>query len=174
MTLHRTEAARKNLRKGIKKMENSMSAAARVRRAFQLGRPPKPLSEGEMIPEPSLRPAVLWQRAVDALASLRARMQAAGLKPEHAEAAIVYVERAAPDEPHVFTLAEDRIRALELFASEDVIPLGMIFMQHDEQTGQRAIFPYLFFGLNQRGMAVLRKAAEREIAAAEMIQRAVN
>jgi hypothetical protein len=173
MTLHRTEAARKNLRKGIKKMEKTMSAAARVRRDFQLGRRPRPLvAEGE-IAEP-LHPAVLWQRAVDALALLRARMQAAGLKPEHAEAAIVYVERAAPDEPRVFTLAEDRIRALELFASEDVIPLGMIFTQHDEQTRQRAIFPYLFFGLNQRGMAVLRKAAEREIAAAEMIQRAVN
>lgn len=134
-----------------------------------------------MIPEPSLRPAVLWQRAVDALASLRARMQAAELRPEHVEAAIVYVQRADPDQPHRFLLeepgkAQEGIResAKALFASEDVIPLGMIFLQYDEQTGQRAIFPYLFFGLNQRGMAVLRKAAEREIAAAEMIQRAVN
>ena len=38
----RTQAAKRNLREGIKKMEKVMSPAAQVRRDFRLGRPAKP------------------------------------------------------------------------------------------------------------------------------------
>jgi len=164
MTPYRTETARKNLRKGIRKMEKTMTAAARVRRDFQLGRPPRPLPEGQ-IPEP-LHPSVLWQRATSALADLQKRMTDAGLRAKHVEALIVYVHRNDPDMPHVFLLeqagasTEQRQRdALGTFASAEVIALGMLFKQYDAEAKRESIFPYLFFGLNSRGMDVLKRAA---------------
>lgn len=177
MTPYRTPAAKRNLRAGIKKMEKTMTPAAQVRREFQLGRPPRRLAEGK-IPEP-LHPVVAWQRATDALADFRRRMVAAGLKPEHAEALVVYVQRADLDTPHVLLLerngeaaSEMRRTALETLGREDVITLGMIFQQYDEQTGQRSIFPRLYFGLNERGMDVLKRAAEMQFRAGEVLKQA--
>ncbi len=60
--------------------------------------------------------------------------------------------------------------AFEQLSREDVIALGMIFGQYDEASKQKAIFPYLFFGLNQRGMAVLRKAAELQQDASALLK----
>lgn len=166
MTPYKSGAAKKNLRQGIRKMEKEMTAAARVRREFRLGRPPRPLPEGE-VPQP-LHPAVAWQRAKDALSAFRERMIAAGLRPKDAGAVIVYIERGNQDRAQLLELenadkseSDMRGEAFKTLAREDVIALGMIFTQMDQQSNQRAIFPYLFFGLNQRGMAVLRQAAER-------------
>lgn len=175
MTQYRTRTAKQNLREGIKKMEQGMSAAARVRRAFQLGRPLRPLAEGK-VPQ-QLHPNVVWDRATEALSAFRARMTAAKLNPQHAEAAIIYVERDDMDKPR-FLFLEDagimpevtRKAAYTLLVREDVIALGVIFGQFDEQAKQKAVFPYLFFGLNQRGMAVLRKAAEIQQEAALLLR----
>jgi hypothetical protein len=162
-------------REGYKAMEKSLTSAERVRRAFKAGRPPRPLADGE-VPQP-LHPTVAWQRANDALSAFRARMTAAKLNSRHAEAVIIFVERATPDQPHFLFLEEEgktpeemRKAAFERLIREDVITLGMIFGQFDEQTKQKAIFPYLFFGLNQRGMAVLRKAAELQQEAAILLK----
>jgi hypothetical protein len=175
MTPYRTQAAKKNLQAGVKKMEQIMSPAARVRRDFRLGRPPKPIGENEQ-PEP-LHPVVVWRRANEAVSSFRSRMTAAELKPRHVAAAIVYVERAAPDQPRLLALEEKgkspeemQSAAFEVLGRPDVIALGLIFGQIDERTKQKAIFPYLFFGLNQRGMAVLKKAAAKELAAGELLK----
>src|ERR1700712_3081881 len=105
MTPERTETAKGNLREGIKKMGQAMSPAAKVRRDFRLGRPPK---AGESLP---LHRMVVWQRATDALSNLRARMTAAGLNPEHITAAIVYIEAVNPDLPRVL-LMQDQEAAL--------------------------------------------------------------
>jgi hypothetical protein len=176
MTPYRTETARKNLRRGIKKMEKTMSRAARVRRDFQLGRPPRALPEGQA-PEP-LHPSVLWQRATEALTSLRARMTEAGLLAKHAEGLIVYICREDPDTPQAFLLEppgtsqEERQRAaFDTFASADVIALGMLFKQYDAEAGREAIFPYLFFGLNQRGMDILKKAAALQAAGTALMMK---
>ncbi|HEX3985371.1 MAG TPA: hypothetical protein VHX13_02080 [Acidobacteriaceae bacterium] len=146
-----------------------MSPAARVRREFRLGRPPRPLPDGAM-PE-QLHPAVTWQRAKDALADFRRRMADAKLKPEQVDAAIIYVTRAYPERP-CFLRLEDSVRpaALNLLAREDVIALGMLFVQFDARAKQRTIFPHLFFGLNQRGMAVLKEAAALEYTAGAVLK----
>jgi hypothetical protein len=97
-------------------------------------------------------------------------MSAANLKPEHATAAIVAIESASPDEPRLLLLEssdkssdELRTEAFEHLGRGDVITLGMIFRQFDEQSGQQATFPYQFVGLNERGLAVLRDAATRQV-----------
>jgi hypothetical protein len=152
MTPPRTETAKDNLRQGIKKMEKTMSPAAQVRRDFRLGRPPKP---GDGSP---LHRTVVWQKATGALSNLRARMSAAKLNPNDVTAAIVFIEGANPDRPNVL-LMDDQKAAFEQLGRDDVIALGMIFSQFDEQTKQQAIFPYQFMGLNERGIKVLRAAA---------------
>lgn len=173
----RSRAAIRNLRKGIQKMEKKMSQAAQVRRDFQLGRPPRPIGEHEE-PEP-LHPNVLWRRATGALVDLRTRMSTVGLKPEHVAAAVIYVERANPELPHFMPLEqpgktpeEMRQEAFDFLVrrGEDVIVLGMLFTQFDEQAKQKAIFPRLFFGLNQRGMNVLKRAAQLEYEAGELLK----
>jgi|SRR5579864_220872 len=165
----RSRAAKRNLREGIQKMEKKMTPAAQVRRDFLLGRPPRPLGEHDE-PEP-LHPSVLWRRANESLSDIRTRMTKAGLKPEHVAAAIIYVERSTPEQPHFLYLEEKgktpeemRKEAFDFLVNraEDVIVLGMILVQFDEQTKQRAIFPRLFFGLNKRGMDVLKQAANLE------------
>lgn len=172
MTPYRTRIAKQNLREGIKKMEKTMSPAARVRREFQLGRPPRPLPDGER-----LRPTVLWQKAVDALDGLRARMSKAELNPLHAEAAIVYIEQEDPTQPRFLELEvpgktpeEVRAIALELLAREDIIELGMLFSQWDERMKQRTTFPYLFYGLNSKGMFILKLAAKLRLVAEEKLR----
>lgn len=167
----------KNLRAGAKKMEDAMTPAARVRREFRLGRPPKPIGENEQ-PEP-LHPVVVWRRANEAVSSFRERMTAAKLKPCHVAAAIVYVEQTDPEQPRLLALEEEgksleemQSAAFEVLGRPDVITLGMIFGQIDEQTKQKAIFPYLFFGLNQRGMAVLKRAAAVEFELGELLKNA--
>jgi hypothetical protein len=171
MTPYRTQTAKKNLREGIRKMKEAMkdNPAAQVRRDFQLGRPPRPLAEGQN-PEP-LHPTVAWQRATEALADFRARMAAVGLNPQYADAAIVFIQSADQDQPHLLGLSEDaRGTAYETLARGDVIALGMLFAQIDERSKQKAIFPKLFFGLSERGMAVLRRAAEIERALGELLK----
>lgn len=175
MTPYRTRAAKKNLQAGIEKMKEEMSAAARVRRDFRLGRPPKPLGENE---EPEqLRADATWRRASEAVAAFRARMTAAKLNPQHVAAAIIFVERTNPEQPHFLFLEEKgkapeeiQSAAFDVLSRSDVIALGMIFEQFDERTKQRAIFPYLFFGLNKRGMDVLKRAADLGLAAGELLK----
>ncbi|HEY2363486.1 MAG TPA: hypothetical protein VGK36_20360 [Candidatus Angelobacter sp.] len=148
-----------------------MSPAAQVRRDFRLGRPPRAVDN----PEP-LHPAVVWRRAQEALADFRGRMSAASLNPRHAAAVIVFIEKADSEKP-CFTFLEEKGKTseemqkavFETLSRADVIALGMIFVQLDEQTQQKAIFPYLFFGLNERGMAVLKRAAELEYVVGESL-----
>jgi hypothetical protein len=175
VTPYKSRVAKKNLREGIKKMEKTMSPAAQVRRDFRLGRPPRPIGENER-PQP-LHRTVAWQRAVDALASFRVRMTGANLNPGHVAAAIIFIEGTNQDQPHFLfveekgkTSEEMQKTAFEQLGRDDVIALGMVFVQVDEQTKQRSIFPYQFFGLNQRGIAVLRRAVELEFAAGEMLK----
>jgi hypothetical protein len=99
-------------------------------------------------------------------------MIAAKLKPEHVSALIVYIEMANPDEPHVLllespdkTAEQMQAAAFEQLGRDDVIALGMLFTQLDEQAEpnkQQVIFPYQFMGLNERGIAVLKEAATRQ------------
>jgi len=149
-----TRQAKKNLREGAKKMEDVMTPAARVRREFRLGRPPKP---GESLP---LHPRVVWDRAYTALERFRLLMSIEKLSPEHVDAAIVYIEETNPEQPISLLMREGEARVKEVLSRPDVIALGMLFTQFDEKKKQQAIFPYLFVGLNERGVAVLRKAAE--------------
>lgn len=167
----RTTAAIGNLREGIKKMGKAMTPAAQVRRNFRLGRPPKAAEPVQM------HRAVVWQKATDALSNFRERMAAAGLKREHAEAAIVYVEAANPDQPRTIRLDakgrssdETKTEAFEILGRDDVIALGMVFVQMDERTGQQATFPHLFVGLNKRGMDVLKSAAAAQYEATEFFK----
>lgn len=160
MAPYTTPAGKKRLQAGIKKMENTMSPAAQVRRNFRLGRPPK---AGESLP---LHRTVVWQRATDALEKLRGEMRAAKLDAKHVTAAIVYIESTDPTAPHVIPLGEegkslDDIRpvAFETLGRDDVLAIGMVFAQYDEQAKKQAIFPYQFTGLSPDGIAVLRKAA---------------
>jgi hypothetical protein len=157
-----TRKAKKNLREGARKMEDAITPAARVRREFQLGRPLK-LQE-DMLP---LHPSVVWKRATEALSSLREKMTKAELKPYHAEAVIVFIDSANPDQPQFLHL-EDAVgklseschtKVLETLSRRDVIAVGMLFQQFDETKNQRAIFPKLLMPLNGRGMEVLKKAA---------------
>lgn len=149
-------------------MEANMTTAARVRREFRLGRPPRALREGEQ-PEP-MHPAAAWKRATDALADFRARMTAATLQPEHVIGAIVYVTLAEPNEPR-FLLLEDEGRTAESLQEEafeqlsrgDALALGMIFRQFDAEAKQQSTFPHQFFGLSPHGVTVLRNAAEKQV-----------
>jgi len=149
-----SRAARRNLKAGSKKMEENMSTAARVRRQFRLGRNPKP---GESLP---LHPRVVWERAYTALERFRTMMSLEKLSPKHVDAAIVFIEESNPDQPHFVLLSEGEDRVREELSSPDVIALGMLFRQFDAEKKQQSTFPYLFVGLNERGMAVLKKAAE--------------
>lgn len=161
MTPYQSRTAKKNLQEGIKKMQKVMTPAAQVRRDFRLGRPPKP---AEPIP---LHRTVVWQKATDALVNLRARMSAANLDPAHVTASIVFIESAAPDSPQMIamekpgrSLEECRAFVYETIGRDDVIALGMIFEQYDEQAKEMAAFPYQFMGLNERGISVMRSATE--------------
>jgi hypothetical protein len=161
MVEHRSRAAKRNLREGIKKMEGNMSPAAQVRREFRLGRPPKP---GESLP---LHPKVVWERAYTALSRFRLLMTIEKLEPTHVTAAIVFIELADPGQPRVLLLEEEgkseeecKQALFDQLGRHDVIALGMIFRQFDAKEKKQATFPYQFTGLSQRGISVLRKAAE--------------
>ena len=176
---HRSRVAKKNLREGIKKMEDEMSPAAKVRRDFRLGRPPRPAPLDEEGHPEQLHPKVAWTRANEALSDFRRRMDAAKLNPQHAAAAIVYVIQADPDSPRLLPLEETgktpeelQLAAFDTLGRPDVIALGVLFAQFDERTRKKAIFPYLFFGLGERGMAGLKKAASIEFEMTEMLKNA--
>jgi hypothetical protein len=163
MTPARTAAAQRNLRRGIKKMEKVMTKAAQVRRDFRLGRPPKP---SESLP---LHRAIVWKRATDALANFRERMRAAGLDPNHAKAAIVYVMEKDPTKPHFLLLESDsrpveecQVAAYRKLGGNDVLAIGMIFDQYDAESGQTTTFPHQFTGLSAEAMEVLKEAARAE------------
>ena len=147
MTRQFTDDAKNNLQKGIKKMENAMSAAAQVRRSFRLGRPPKP---GEALP---LHPAVVWDRANAALANLRARMVAAGLDPSDAVGTIIYVDGQFPTTPRRFPLELPGVSTEQAQAAlfgylgnGHLTAIGMVFRQFDQDTKQQSTFPYQFTG----------------------------
>jgi hypothetical protein len=149
-----SRAAKRNLKAGSKKMEDNMSAAARVRREFRLGRPPKTVPEG--MPPMPLHPQVAADKAVRLLADLRERMHAAGLKREEVDGVIVGIRAANPDEPVFIPI--DRAKAIETLSAPDIIALGCVFRQHD---GDKDFdFPVQFAGLNARGVGVLRRAVE--------------
>ena len=131
-----------------------MTTAARVRRDFRLGRPPK---QGESLP---LHPRVVWERAYAALEKFRTLMSLEKLSPKNVDAAIVFIEESNPDQPRFLLMSEGEARIKEQLSRLDVIALGMLMQQFDAEKKQRAIFPYLFVGLNEHGMAVLKKAAE--------------
>jgi hypothetical protein len=160
----RSRAAKRNLREGIRKMEEeTMTPAARVRRDFRLGRPPRKVED--VLP---LHPSVVWKKATDALSDFRARMIAANppLNPGHAVALIVFIEIASPDKPQFIAIEEEvgkncekcQTKVFEQLSRGDVIALGMVFRQFDEKTSQFVRFPYQFTGLNERGIAVLQNA----------------
>jgi hypothetical protein len=171
MTPERTETAKMNLREGIKKMAKVMSPAAQVRRDFRLGRPPKP---GETLP---LHRMVVWHRASEALSNFRARMAAAKLNPKDVEALIVYIENTEPDTPRVLLLEEEgktpgqcQMAAFKELGRDDVIAIGMLFRQFDTLSKQQFTFPYQFVGLNERGVAVLKKAAMMQVGASKLLK----
>jgi hypothetical protein len=173
MVTPRTENARKNLQRGIERMEQRMSAAARVRRDFKLGRPPKPVA-GDVL---QIHPNVVWQKATESLSKLREAMQRAKLNPDDVDGAVVYVEKSDPDKPHVLLIAEkektpeqSKEDAVQKLMHADVIALGMIFAQHDAELKKQAYFPLLFVGLNKRGMDVLKKVAEEQFAAHALLK----
>jgi hypothetical protein len=143
-------------------MESTLSPAAQVRRRFRvgLGRPRKP----EQLP---LHPAVVWQRATEALNKFRGEMLAAGLSPKEAEAALVYVKTDAQNPVPEFlfiespTKSSDEMRrdVFEVLGRDGVAALGLVFRQFDNQLKKEAYFPYPLAGLENRHMAVLKAAA---------------
>ena len=149
MVPYRSRQALKNLRRGAEKMEKAMSPAARVRREFRLGRPPKCT-----LP---LHPSVAWQKAESLLADFRQRMEDAGLSREDVDAQIIGVRESNPDAP-VF-IAVERDKALKTLSAPDIIAIGCIFRQHDSTTKQNVDFFVQFTGLSEQGMNVLKKAA---------------
>ncbi len=149
-----SESALRNLQKGVKKMSTTMSPAAKIRRDFQLGRPPKALTD-----EP-LHPTVVCSRAEALLSDLRARMVAAGLTASDVEGWIIYVRGTNPDPtyPEFIPMgqADSRQKAFKELGEPDTVALGVIFQQIDG--GQRATFAKQLTGLSELGQATLRKA----------------
>ena len=141
--------ALKNLRRGAKKMEKAMSPAARVRRQFRLGRPPK-----STLP---LHPTVAWQKADSLLSDFRQMMKAEKLQPDDVDAQIIGVRESDPDKP-VF-IEMERETALKALSAPDIIAIGCIFRQHDAQTKQDVDFFVQFTGLSERGLNVLKQAS---------------
>ncbi len=175
-----TETAKMNLREGVKKMESSLTPAARVRRDFQLGRPKKSPERDE-----PLHPAVVWQRSITALAEFRGRMVAANLDPSDATAFIVYV--GPPDLYEPQHLAIDGVPAMPVgdktpedyqkaafgaLSGPDTLALGLVFVQMDRQAGQRAYFPYFFMALSLPAQQVLKRGADYLRAAIGMLDKA--
>jgi hypothetical protein len=141
-----------------------MTAAARVRREFRSGRPPK---AGDALP---LNPAVVWSKSIKALGDFRARMEEAGLNPNHARAHIVFIDEANPLVPILQSiespdksLEQTRAEVFERLASGSAIAIGMIFRQFDQDavpgSGNHTCFPYQFTGLSEAGVFVLKIAA---------------
>ena len=149
MTPYRSRASMKNLREGIKKMEEQMrmNPAARVRREFRLGRPPK----GETL----LHPKVATEKAVTLLADFRRRMQDAKLDPEHVDGLIVGVRESNPDEPVVIPIKQDE--AIATLSTPEMAAIGCIFWQRDG--GREVDFFVQFTGLSERGINVLKRAS---------------
>jgi len=128
-------------------MEEHMSPAARVRRGFRLGRPPK-------VSDELLRPLLAVDKAETLLADFRQRMQTAGLNPEHVDAMIIGVRASNMDEP-VFIPVE-RDKAISALSAPGIGALGCIFRQRDE--GKNVDFFVQFTGLTDRALGVLKRA----------------
>ena len=135
-----------------------MSRAARVRRQFRLGRPPK-----DTLP---LHPRIAWDKAESLLSDLRQRMKDAGLSPADIDAQIIGVRDPNPNEP-VFVPLKDKDEVVKILSEPDIIAIGMIFRQHDAEAndgkGQDITFPVQFTGLSKAGLDVLKGAANRQV-----------
>lgn len=133
-----------------------MSPAARVRRDFRLGRPPGKVQE--VLP---LHPRVVWERAFGLLEGFRTNMQIVTQQPRgDVNAAIVFIEESDPDKPRFLLMDEGETHIRDRLSKPDVIALGLIFRQFDAKEKKQITFPYQLTGLNERGIAVLRRAVE--------------
>jgi hypothetical protein len=153
-----TRAAKRNLRAGAVKMAENISIAARVRRDFRRGRPPKGVEH--------LRPLVAVDKAEFSLADFRSRMRQAGtswFRDEHIEAMLVTVDA----DDATLTPVGDRAKMLANLAQPGAYALGCLFAQFDADTSQNVFFCIPFIGLNPDERATTRDAAARWRAAVE-------
>lgn len=161
-----TEAAMKNLQKGVKKMSASMSPAAKIRRDFRLGRPAKALTD-----EP-LHPAVVWSRADGMVSDFQGRMTAANLDPSAVRAFIVYVQMPDFTDPQFLQVngpkpsEEYRRLAISALNAPDTLAIGVLFQQWDD--GKVATFPKQLTSLSEMGALTLRKAGSLLVEATAM------
>jgi hypothetical protein len=136
-----------------------MSPAARVRRQFRLGRPPK----GTL----PLHPSVAVDKAESLIADFRGRMETAGLKPEHVAGLIIGVRSANPDEPVFIPI--DRDKAIATLSAPGILAIGCIFWQRDEAENKEADFFVQFTGLSEQGLSVLKRACTMRAAHSQQI-----
>jgi len=164
MTRQYSREAKRNLRKGAEKMEAKISPAARVRREFRLGRPPKSTEH--------LRPLIAVDKAESSLADLRNRMRQAKIewfKDEYVQAKLVTV-----DDANVYiTSVEHRDKMIAELSGPGAYALGCVFFQFDADAGERGQFAYFyvpFIGLTDEERATIQEAAVKlaaEVKAAE-------
>lgn len=147
-----SRAAKKKLREGIGKMEKMMSPAARVRREFRLGRPPKSTEH--------LRPLIAVDKAEMSLADLRNRMRKAEtewFKDEHVRAMLVTVDSTDA----CLTPVENRDKMLADLTRPGAYALGCVFAQFDADAGKNTFFYVPFIGLTDDERATIQDAAAR-------------
>jgi hypothetical protein len=96
-------------------------------------------------------------------------MTDAGLSPADFDAQIIGVPDPNPDEPVFISLDKDE--AFRVLGGPDIIPIGMIFRQHDAEAnggqGQDITFPVQFTGLSKAGLEVLKKAVNIQVSVAK-------
>jgi hypothetical protein len=135
MVPYRTRQALRNLRSGIKKTEDNLNAAARVRRAFKAGRP---IKKDQMLNGLSGL-AIATQQ----LKELRAAMEQAGLNPKHAVAWLVLTHPVTGPERLLVTPSRVEER-FALLAHPDTTSLGVAFGQYDESLGEKFFWEKYF------------------------------
>jgi hypothetical protein len=141
-------------------MEATMSPAARVRREFRTGRPPK----GTL----PLHPVVVWDRATEMIADFRRKMEAAGLDPNDVGGQIIGV---GVDDVPIFIGLDERDKCIKILSRPDVIAIGMVFLQRDREKGQDVSFSWALAGLSESASQVLKRAVESQQATIRMMGR---
>ena len=150
-----SRAAKRNLKAGSRKMEENMSTAARVRRQFRFGRPPKSTEH--------LRPLIAVDKAEVSLADLRNRMRQAGtkwFKDEHVRAMLVTVDGTDAR----ITSVDNREKMLANLTRPGAYALGCVFVQFDADagnSGQNAYFYVPFIGLTDDERVTIQAASAR-------------